>query len=160
MERPIEQRQCAALREQDDRLALRCVETMLSEDHCSAGLGMVLEGAGAGWAKLRMPVTRSMINGYNVCHGGLIFALADSTFACSCNGYNRVTVASGCQIEYLRPALLGDVLSAHGSERKRGKWTGVYDIEIRNQKKQLVALFRGKSFTTQKPIIERREKRG
>jgi len=137
-----------------DAQALSCVQAMLRDDACSAELGMALAGAGAGWAALRMQVTARMLNGYNVCHGGMIFALADTAFACSCNGYNRVTVAGGASIEYLRPAHLGDTLTAHGRERKRGQFTGVYDIEVRNQDDQLVALFRGQSFATRKAIIE------
>lgn len=127
---------------------------MLNDDACSADLGLELQGAGAGWATMRMQVTARMLNGHDVCHGGMIFTLADTTFACACNGYNRVTVAGGASIEYLRPARLGDVLTAHGIERKRGKFTGVYDIEVRNQDDQLVALFRGQSFATQQPLSE------
>ena len=136
-----------------DARALTCVQAMLRGDACSADLGMELQGAGAGWAVLNMPVTARMLNGYQVCHGGMIFALADTAFACSCNGYGRVTVAGGAAIEYLRPAQLGDVLTAHGRERKRGQFTGVYDIEVRNQDDQLIALFRGQSFATQKSIV-------
>jgi len=137
-----------------DARALTCVQAMLRDDACSADLGLVLEGAGAGWAALSMRVTARMLNGYAVCHGGMIFALADTTFACACNGYNRVTVAGGASIEYLRPAKLGDALSARGRERKRGKFTGIYDIEVRNQNDELVALFRGQSFATEQAIIE------
>lgn len=145
----------AATAAQDAEAQARaCVQAMLQDDACSADLGLELQGAGAGWAALRMQVTARMLNGYRVCHGGLIFALADTAFACSCNGYNRVTVAGGASIEYLRPARLGDVLTAQGRERKRGQFTGVYDIEVRNQDGQLVALFRGQSFATQKPILE------
>jgi len=137
-----------------DALALTCAQTMLRDDACSAALNLRLEGAGAGWAALSMQVTARMLNGHDVCHGGMIFTLADTAFACACNGYNRVTLAAGASIEYLRPARLGDALTARGRERKRGQATGVYDIEVRNQDAQLVALFRGQSFATQRAIID------
>lgn len=142
-----------------DAQALTCVQAMLKDDACSADLGLELQGAGAGWATLRLQVTARMLNGHAVCHGGMIFTLADTAFACACNGYNRVTVAGGASIDYLRPARLGDVLTAHGRERKRGKFTGVYDIEVRNQDAQLVALFRGQSFATQQAIVESQDNR-
>lgn len=136
-----------------DEQARRCIEKMLSNDHCSAWMGISLLDAGAGWAKTQMQVTENMTNGYRVCHGGVIFLFADTAFACTCNGYNRVTVAQGASVDFLRPVQLGDTLTASGVEKKRGKQTGVCDIEITNQHGALVALFRGKSYITDKPIL-------
>ena len=138
---------------QADALARRCVDKMLQGDRCSARLGIELLEAGAGRARMRLVVTADMTNGHQICHGGVIFTLADTTFACACNGHNRVTVAGGCSIEFLRPARAGDELTAVGVERKRGKQTGICDIEIRNQRGQLVALFRGKSFILDETIL-------
>ena len=136
-----------------DELARRCVEKMLSADTCSAWLGICLLEVGAGWAKTELTVTDNMVNGHLICHGGIVFTLADTTFACACNGYNRVTVAQGCNIEFLRPAMLGDVLTASGIEKKRGRNTGVYDIEVFDQQQRPIALFRGKSFSTEQEIL-------
>ena len=92
-----------------------------------------------------MAVREEMANVHNTCHGGLIFTLADSTFAYACNSHNRNAVAVTCMIEYMRPAYVGDVLTAAGREQGLEGRNGVYDIRVENQKSELVALFRGKS---------------
>jgi acyl-CoA thioesterase len=89
-----------------------------------------------------------------ICHGGLVFTLADSTFAFACNSYNANTVAQGCAVEFLAPAREGDVLTAVGRERSRAGRTGVYDIEVRNQRGETIALFRGKSYRIKGHVIE------
>ena len=94
---------------------------------------------------MRMTVRTEMLNGHQICHGGFIFTLADSTFAYACNSRNHNTVANGCSSEFLRPAHEGDVLIAEGVEQVLNGRHGVYDIRISNQKGQTVALFRGKS---------------
>jgi acyl-CoA thioesterase len=86
-----------------------------------------------------------MVNGHQICHGGLIFTLADSAFAFACNTYDLVTVASSGSIEFLLPARLGDELTAIAEERSRSKRTGVYDVAVRNQRAECVAMFRGRS---------------
>lgn len=106
---------------------------------------MKLLAVGPGLASMQMPVREDMANVHNTCHGGLIFTLADSTFAYACNSHNRNAVAVTCVIEYLRPAYVGDVLTATGREQGLEGRNGVYDIRVENQKGELVALFRGKS---------------
>lgn len=117
-------------------------------------LGMQIEAVGPGTAVLSMTVRPDMVNGHQICHGGLIFTLADSTFAFACNSYNRVTVAAGCSIEYLAPARLGDRLTATGQERSLSGRSGVYDIHVTNQDGTLIALFRGKSARIQGQLID------
>jgi acyl-CoA thioesterase len=107
---------------------------------------MRLERVTPGHAELSMTVRHDMVNGHAICHGGIVFTLADSTFAYACNSYNANTVAQGCAIDYLGPAREGDVLRAVGRERQRTGRTGVYDIEVTNQRGETVALFRGKSY--------------
>ncbi|HEX7327629.1 MAG TPA: hydroxyphenylacetyl-CoA thioesterase PaaI [Casimicrobiaceae bacterium] len=119
---------------------------MFAADRASQALGMRVETVGPGRATVTMTVRDDMVNGHATCHGGIIFLLADSTFAFACNSYNRKTVAQGCSIEYLAPAHAGDVLRASGVERSRSGRTGVYDIEVRDQHERVVALFRGKSY--------------
>jgi acyl-CoA thioesterase len=98
-----------------------------------------------GGALMRMTVRETMVNGHDICHGGLIFTLADSTFAYACNSHNRATVASGCSIEFLRPAKVGDVLTCEGREQVLKGRHGIYDMSVRNQRGEIVAMFRGKS---------------
>ena len=92
-----------------------------------------------------MTVREDMVNGHQLCHGGLIFTFADSAFAFACNTYNSVTVASAANVEFLLPARLGDELTATAEERSRSKRTGVYDVVVRNKQGESVALFRGRS---------------
>lgn len=128
------------------QLAEACAESMFSRDQASQKLGMKIESVAPGKAVLTMTIDERMIQGHGNCHGGYLFTLADSAFAFSCNTYDKATVASGCSIEYMRPARLGDRLTATAEERSRGGRTGVYDITITNQDGKTVALFRGKSF--------------
>ena len=75
-----------------------------------------------------------MLNGHRICHGGLIFTLADSTFAFACNSHNKVTVAAGCSIEFLKPGQLGDVLTCEGVEQVLQGRHGIYDMKVSNQR--------------------------
>lgn len=137
-----------------DELARRSAEAMFARDRASQGLGMVIEEVREGYARLRMTVRADMLNGHGACHGGYIFALADSAFAFSCNSRNRATVAAGADIEYLAPGRQGDVLVAEGQERSLGGRLGVYDITVRRQDGATVALFRGRSYGLKATVIE------
>ncbi len=94
---------------------------------------------------MRMTVRAEQLNGHAICHGGFIFTLADSTFAFACNSHNKVAVAAGCNIEFLRPAHEGDVLTCEGVEQVLRGRHGVYDMRVTNQRGETVVLFRGKS---------------
>ncbi|MDM7456221.1 MAG: hydroxyphenylacetyl-CoA thioesterase PaaI [Tepidimonas sp.] len=118
---------------------------MWSRDHATQALGMRLDAIAPGRAVLSMPVRRDMVNGHAICHGGLIFTLADSAFAYACNSYNHNTVASACHIDFLAPAREGEVLEAEAIERSLTGRTGVYDVTVRVRGGRTVALFRGKS---------------
>ncbi|MFT3778074.1 MAG: hydroxyphenylacetyl-CoA thioesterase PaaI [Ottowia sp.] len=127
-------------------LARRVGESMYAADAASRDtLGLELVRCEPGRATMRMAVRPLHLNGHRICHGGFIFTLSDSTFAFACNSRNHATVASGCSIEFLRPAHEGDVLTAEGVEQSLSGRHGVYDIRVSNQKGQTVALFRGKS---------------
>jgi acyl-CoA thioesterase len=127
-------------------LAARVGEAMFAGDRASREfLQMELLYCEPGRAALRMTVREPMLNGHEICHGGLIFTLADSTFAFACNSRNHVTVAAGCSIEFLKPGQLGDVLTCEGVERIVQGRHGVYDMTVTNQSGEVVAMFRGKS---------------
>jgi acyl-CoA thioesterase len=87
-----------------------------------------------------------MTNGHGVCHGGIVFALADSAFAFSCNSYNEATVAAAASIDFLAPAHAGDELTAEAVELWRTRRNGIYEITVTNQRAERVALFRGRSY--------------
>ncbi|MBN3790458.1 hydroxyphenylacetyl-CoA thioesterase PaaI [Burkholderia sp. Ac-20353] len=146
MSQPIEARTPEAL-------AQATAQAMYDADACSRALGMELEEVRPGYARLRMPVRPDFLNGHQICHGGLIFTLADSTFAFACNSYNLSTVAAGCSIEYLRPVQGGDVLTAEAIEQTRNGRYGIYDIRVTNQDGETVAMFRGKSAQIKGTVI-------
>jgi acyl-CoA thioesterase len=108
-------------------------------------MGMELLECKPGYARMRMTVRELHLNGHNICHGGFIFTLADSTFAFACNSHNKVAVAAGCSIEFLKPGQLGDVLTCEGVEQTLSGRHGVYDMKVSNQSGEVIALFRGKS---------------
>jgi len=125
-------------------------ETMFAVDTASKDtMGMELLACEPGRALMRMAVTPLHLNGHQICHGGFIFTLADSTFAFACNSHNRNTVAAGCSIEFLRPAQAGDVLTCEGLEQTLSGRHGIYDMRVSNQRGEVVAMFRGKSATIQ-----------
>ncbi|CAM2166830.1 phenylacetyl-CoA thioesterase [Paraburkholderia sacchari] len=128
-----------------DELAHATAQAMYAADGCSRALGMELLEVRAGYARLRMAVRPEFLNGHQICHGGLIFTLADSTFAFACNTYNVNTVAAGCSIEFLRPVQPDDVLTAEAVEQVLSGRNGIYDIRVTNRAGETVAMFRGKS---------------
>src|SRR5438093_13742440 len=135
-------------------LAERVAAEMYARDHASQSLGMKLGKVGPGHAELDMSVRPDMLNGHAICHGGFIFALADSAFAFACNSYNLTTVASGCAIDLIAPAHQGDSLTAIARERSVSGRTGVYDIEVVDQRGRQIALFRGKSYRVKGYVME------
>jgi acyl-CoA thioesterase len=129
-------------------------EGMLANDRATKALGMQVAEVAPGRAVLTMTVRDDMLNGHDICHGGLIATLADSAFAFACNSYNELTVASGFGIDLLAPGRLGDVLTATCAEVSKAGRTGVYDTEVRNQRGERIAVFRGRSYTMKgKPAV-------
>jgi acyl-CoA thioesterase len=127
---------------------------MFANDRASRGLGMRVIEVAPGRAALAMTVVDHMLNGHDLCHGGLIATLADSAFAFACNSYNELTVASGFAIDIIAPAKLGDELTARCFEVSKSGRTGVYDAEVTNQRGERVAVFRGRSYTMKgKPAV-------
>lgn len=131
--------------EQAYQLAQDAAQAMWSRDHAAQALGMSLVEVKPGYAHLRMPIRQDMVNGHAICHGGMVFTLADTAFAYACNSYNHNTVASAAHIDFLAPSHLGEALEAEAVERAMGGRTGVYDVTVRTSKGKTVALFRGKS---------------
>jgi acyl-CoA thioesterase len=129
-------------------------EAMWANDRASKALGMVVTEIGPGRAVLTMTVREDMLNGLDICHGGLVTTLADSAFAFACNAYNEITVASGFDVNLLAPARLGDLLTARAVELSRSGRTGVYDVAVSNQRGEAIAAFRGRSYTMKgRPLL-------
>ena len=136
------------------QLADKVREGMFRNDRATKWLGMQVLQVTPGASVLQMTVRDQMLNGHDICHGGLITTLADSAFAYACNSYNELTVASGFAVDLLAPGRMGDVLTARCHEVSRAGRTGVYDCEVVNQLGQRVAVFRGRSYTVKgKPAV-------
>ena len=135
-------------------LAERVGQAMFSVDEASrVTMGMRLVECAPGRAVMQMPVQELHLNGHRICHGGFIFTLADSTFAFACNSYNKVTVASGGAIDFLKPGQLGDVLTCVAVEQVLQGRHGVYDMRVTNQHGEVVAVLRVKSTQIQGTIV-------
>jgi len=135
-------------------LAERIAAVIEREDRASRLLGMKLLEVGPGRARLSMRVSGEMVNGQKVCHGGLIFSLADSSFGYACNTHNQRALAASCSIDFLAPAQLGDELTAAAQETAHAGRTRVYDVRVTNQAGELIALFRGKSAAVKGTWVE------
>ncbi len=107
---------------------------------------------GPGWARTRMVIRPDMVNGHGTAHGGLIFSVADTAFACACNSQGPIAVAAGCEIVFIAPARVGDLLVAEARERTRFGRAGIYDVTVRRDE-DVIAEFRGRS----QQIRERRD---
>jgi len=134
--------------------ARACADRMFANDTASRALGIEIEIPETGSAIATMTVRPDMTNGFDLCHGGLIFTLADTAFAFACNAYDDVTVAGSGTVEFLRPVYEGDLLRAVALEEHRGKRSGVYAVEVVNQRDEFVALFRGRAVARGQSLLD------
>jgi acyl-CoA thioesterase len=134
-------------------LAEATAEAMWSRDRAAQALGMKIVRVQPGASLLTMLVRGDMVNGHHICHGGMIFSLADTAFAYACNSYNKNTVASACHIDFLAPGKEGEMLEAEAVEQSQSGRTGVYDVTVRSSSGKTVALFRGKSYRINGEVI-------
>lgn len=123
---------------------------MWAEDRASRTLGMELQHAAKGKSRLTMTIRDDMANGHGMAHGGFIFTLADSAFAFACNSTGDAAVAAQCQVSFLRPAKVGDVLTAEATEHFKEGRQGICDVVVTNADGDVVAHFRGHSRTIPK----------
>ncbi len=120
---------------------------MMLNDRASDAAGIELVSVAPGNVTLRMTVTKDHVNGFDICHGGVLFLFADTAFAVCCNSHGPQTVASGGEITFCRPASVGEVLTARAVERTRFGRSGVYDVTVTRDDGEIVAEFRGRSRT-------------
>lgn len=138
-----------------DDLARRAVGVMWAADAASRALGMQLLEVRPGYGRVSMRVREDMVNGHDIAHGGIVFALADSAFAVACNSHNRSTVAQSCDVMFLAPGRLGDDLEAQAVERGRWGRNGITDVTIRRSSDgAVVAEFRGRSREVAGTLVE------
>jgi acyl-CoA thioesterase len=128
-----------------EEIAERSAELIERDDRASRWLGIEVEEVRPGYARLAMRVADHMVNAQNVCHGGLVFTLADSSFGYACNTHNQRALAASCTIDFLAPAHAGDRLTGEATEVARAGRSSFYDVRVTNQHRQTIALFRGKA---------------
>jgi acyl-CoA thioesterase len=132
--------------------AERSTRAMWDADAASRMLGMRVLDVAPGAATVSLTVRDDMVNGWDVCHGGLVAALADSAFAVACNSHGTVTVAAGFDVDLLEPAHVGDELVARAEETALRGRSGVYDVVVtRSSDDTVVAVFRGRSRSLGRP---------
>jgi acyl-CoA thioesterase len=128
------------------QIARRSAAAMWAGDRACQDLGIEVLDIGPGRARLAMTVTERMVNGHALCHGGFIFALADSAFAYACNAHGPFAVAQHCAVTFLAPGRLGMRLIAEAAERHRAERGGIYDVVVREAAGgTVIAEFRGHS---------------
>ena len=134
-------------------MTLNAAHAMFADDLASSTLGIELVEAADGHAVATMRITETMVNGHGIAHGGYVFLLADTTFACACNSHGPVTVASGAEISFVAAGELGDHLIATATERTRYGRNGIYDVTVHRETPdgpEVVAEFRGRGRTIEK----------
>ncbi|MEZ4721088.1 MAG: hotdog fold thioesterase [Flavobacteriales bacterium] len=134
----------------DENIAKKVVDRMYNNDPFSQWLGIERLEDGAGKSILRMIVRKEMLNGFDIAHGGITYSLADSALAFASNGHGRMSVSVETSISHTISVKEGDVLTTHVEEKSLTNKIGVYHIEVRNQKDELVALFKGTVYRTSK----------
>ena len=125
--------------------AEKSAEALWRDDGASQSFGMQIVEVDEGRATMTMEVQQRHANGHGICHGGVIFSLADSAFAFACNSRNQSTVAHNNSVTYIRPGRLGDRLTAHAREINLSGRTGITDVRVTNQSGETIAEFRGVS---------------
>jgi acyl-CoA thioesterase len=126
------------------RLAQAAVQALYRTDRASQGLGLEIIDVAPGRVRVEMTVRPDMVNGHGMCHGGIIFALADSAFAFACNSHGEPMVAAGANIEFLAPTQNGERVTATASEVSRTARNGIYDVCVTKSSGETIAHFRGR----------------
>lgn len=132
----------------------KILATMLAKDNFSKWLGIIIDEYKEGYCKLHFTIREEMLNGFGIVHGGAVFAAADSAFAFACNSHGQLTVALDVTISFIKTAVTGDVITVEAREVHRGNKTGFYDITITNEQNEIIAIFKGTSYTTHKMVCE------
>jgi acyl-CoA thioesterase len=139
---------------EENEIAIACAEQMYREDRATHAMGIQVDVRGAGEAVATLDIGDEHLNGFGICHGGVIYALADTAFAFACNGFNDLTVSAGGQIDYLRPVSAGERLVAVATPDAQSGRQRLYTAEVRNGDGELVALFRGRGMSRGEPLLK------
>ena len=135
-------------------LARRCAALIIERDPTVARLGIRLDEVAPGFARLSLTIGPDMLNSLGNCHGGTSFTLADVAFAVACSSTNQAGVGAPCAIDYLRPARLGDVLTATATVGHQGSSASLVDVEVTDQNGRRIVQLRGRSHNFGRPLLD------
>jgi acyl-CoA thioesterase len=136
-----------------DELAARVAAALHAQEGTARAWGIAIEEVREGYARVAMVVRSDMLNGHGVCHGGMIFSLADTAFAYACNSRNIHTMAQQASVVFVAPARLGERLVAEAQEQALAKRSGVYQVRVKKETGEDVAVFQGLSRSVGGEII-------
>ena len=137
----------------NDALAKKVVDKMMESDYFSQWMGVELIEIKQGYSKIKMCLRKEMLNGFGIAHGGITFAFADSAFAFACNSDGKITLALDVSVSFPKAVKENDILIAEAKQVNKTNRTGLYLVEVKNQKEELVALFKGTCFRTEKILL-------
>ena len=136
-------------------VAERVRDGMYLNDTVAQFFGMQFLEIAPGYVKISMKIRPEMLNGFKICHGGMVTTLADTAFAYACNSCNEQTVASGLSMDFIAPSYENEVLVAEAKEVSQAGRTGVYDITVTKSTGELIAVMRGKSYRIKgRPVVD------
>ncbi|HLZ99918.1 MAG TPA: hydroxyphenylacetyl-CoA thioesterase PaaI [Steroidobacteraceae bacterium] len=134
------------------RRARASADALYAGDKASQGLGIELLDVAPGSVRVGMTVRADMVNGHGICHGGILFMLADSAFAFACNSYGEPMVAAGASIEFLASVNKGARITATATETSRSARGGIYDVVVARESGEPLAHFRGRCARLRLPL--------
>ena len=126
------------------------VEKMMSSDWFSQWLGITIINCFEGKCKLKMKVRKEMLNGFAIAHGGITYSLADSALAFASNSHGRKAVSVETSISHVVSLIEGDVIVAEAEEVSFKEKIAIYNIVIKKEEGEVVALFKGMVYRTSK----------
>jgi acyl-CoA thioesterase len=141
------------LTDDPQKLAQAAVQEMYLADQASRSLGIEIVDIAPGRVRLAMVVRPDMVNGLGMCHGGIVFALADTAFAFACNSYGEPMVAASAGIDFLAPTPRGERVTATATELSRGARHGIYDVAVTDAAGRVLAQFRGRCSRLRTPRL-------
>ncbi len=116
---------------------------MMQKDAFSKLMGMELVHISKGKCDLQLTVTEFMLNGFEIAHGGICYAISDSALAFASNAYGQKCVSIETSISHLKAVKVQDIIHAECVEINRGNSIALYEVRCTNQNKELLSVFKG-----------------
>ena len=138
----------------NNSLPEKIINKLVATDGFSQWLGIELMEVKQGYCVLQMTIRKEMLNGFAIAHGGISYSLADSALAFASNTQGRISVSVETNISHIISLKEGDVITAVAEEMSLSNKFGIYQVTIKNQDNNIVALFKGSVYRTSKKWFE------